>query len=123
MDITINEKLSGNKLSFNNIFYFNCFKYHLWNTKQKINFINLKTQKTITMKVKSKIELEFKTPEDAEIIYKTLEVDNENFLNSKIEDTTITYETDNDSLTTTLATIDDLIACEILSEKITSINE
>ena len=75
------------------------------------------------MKVKSKIELEFKTPEDAEIIYKTLEVDNENFLNSKIENATITYETDNDSLTTTLATIDDLIACEILSEKITSINE
>ena len=104
-------------------FYFNCFKYHLWNTKQKINFINLKTQKTITMKVKSKIELEFKTPEDAKIIFKTLEVDNENFLNSKIESTTITYEIDNESLTTTLATIDDLIACEILSEKITSINE
>ena len=39
------------------------------------------------------------------------------------ENTTITYEIDNESLTTTLATIDDLIACEILSEKITSINE
>ena len=75
------------------------------------------------MKVKSKIELEFKTPEDAKIIFKTLEVDNKNFLNSKIENTTITYEIDNESLTTTLATIDDLIACEILSEKITSINE
>ena len=73
------------------------------------------------MKVKSKIELEFKTPEDAEIIYKTLEVDNENFLDSKIEGNIITYETDNDSLSTTLATIDDLIACEILSEKITTI--
>ena len=123
MEISINEKLSCNKLSFNNIFYFNGFKYHLWNTKQKINFINLKTQKTIIMKVKSKIELEFKTHEDAEIIFKTLEVDNENFLNSKIENTTITYEIDNESLTTALATIDDLIACEILSEKITSINE
>ena len=75
------------------------------------------------MKVKSKIELEFKTAEDAEIIYKTLEVDNENFLNSKIEENVITYETDNDSLKTTLATIDDLIACEILSEKITSIKK
>ena len=75
------------------------------------------------MKVKSRIELKFKTQKDAEIIYKTLEVDNENFLNSKIEDNTITYETDNDSLTTTLATIDDLIACEILSEKITTIKE
>lgn len=75
------------------------------------------------MKVKSKIELEFKTPEDAEIIYKTLEVDNDNFLDSKIEGNIITYETDNDSLSTTLATIDDLIACEILSEKITTIKK
>ena len=75
------------------------------------------------MKVKSRIELKFKTQKDAEIIYKTLEVDNENFLNSKIEYGTITYKIDNDSLTTTLATIDDLIACEILSEKITTIKE
>lgn len=73
------------------------------------------------MKVKSKIELKFKTEKDAEIIYKTLEVDNENFLDSKLENDTITYTIDNESLTTTLATIDDLIACEILSEKITSI--
>ena len=73
------------------------------------------------MKVKSKIELKFKTQKDAEIIYKTLEVDNENVLDSKLENDTITYTIDNESLTTTLATIDDLIACEILSEKITSI--
>lgn len=74
------------------------------------------------MKVKSKIELKFKTAKLAEITYETLEVDNENFLESKLEDDTITYEINNESLTTTLATIDDLIACEILSEKITSIN-
>ncbi len=79
--------------------------------------------KIILMKVKSKIELEFKTQENAEIIYKTLEVDNENFLNSKIEGNIITYEINNDSLSTTLATIDDLIACEILSEKITTIKK
>lgn len=123
MRVKYHEKLWGNHLSFHNIFYFNSFKYHLRNTKQKLNFINQKTQKLLTMKVKSRIELKFKTPKDAEIIYKTLEVDNENFLNSKIEESTITYETDNDSLTTTLATIDDLIACEILSEKITTIKE
>ena len=72
------------------------------------------------MRVKSKIELKFKTPKDAEIICRTLEVDNENFLDSKLEKDTIIYTIDNESLTTTLATIDDLIACEILSEKITS---
>ena len=75
------------------------------------------------MKVKSKIELKFKTDKDAEIIYRTLEVDNKNFLDSKLENNTIIYTIDNDSLTTTLATIDDLIACEILSEKITSIKK
>lgn len=74
------------------------------------------------MKVKSKIGLKFKTPKLAEITYKTLEVDNENFLDSKLEDDTIMYEINNESLTTTLVTIDDLIACEILSEKITTIN-
>ena len=75
------------------------------------------------MKVKSKIELKFKTPKLAEITYETLEVDNGNFLDSKLEDDTITYEINNESLTTTLATIDDLIACEILSEKITTISD
>lgn len=75
------------------------------------------------MKVKSKIELKFKTEKTAKITYKTLEVDNENFLDSKFEGNTITYEISSESLTTTLATIDDLIACEILSEKITSIDK
>ena len=75
------------------------------------------------MKVKSKIELTFKTPEDAKITYETLEVDNENFLDSKLEKNTITYIIDNESLTTTLATIDDLISCEILGEKIISIKQ
>lgn len=75
------------------------------------------------MKVKSKIELKFKTEKTAKITYKTLEVDNENFLDSKLEGNIITYEINSESLTTTLATIDDLIACEILSEKITSIDK
>ncbi len=75
------------------------------------------------MQVKSKIELKFKTSKDAKIIYKTLEVDNENFLKSHLKDNTLVYETNNNSLIITLATIDDLIACEILSEKITSINK
>ena len=75
------------------------------------------------MKVTSKIELKFKTPELAKITYETLEVDNGNFLNSKLENNTIIYEVNSDSLSTTLATIDDLIACEILSEKITNMSQ
>lgn len=75
------------------------------------------------MKVKSKIKLKFKREKTAKITYKTLEVDNKDFLDSKLEGNTITYEISSESLTTTLATIDDLIACEILSEKITSIDK
>lgn len=75
------------------------------------------------MKVKSKTQLKFKSSKKAKIIYETLEVDNENFLSSKLSENTITYETNNDSLKTTLATIDDLIACEILAEKITTIKK
>lgn len=75
------------------------------------------------MKVKSKTKLKFKNGNKAKIIYETLEVDNENFLDSELNDDTIIYKTDNDSLSTTLATIDDLIACEILSEKMTSIKK
>ena len=73
------------------------------------------------MKVKSIIQLTFKNPKDAKIIYESLEIDNKNFLDSALDGNIITYTIDNDSLTTTLATIDDLIACEILSEKITTI--
>lgn len=75
------------------------------------------------MKVKSKTELKFKNSKKAEIIYETLEVDNENFLDSELKKDTITYKTSNDSLSTTLATIDDLIACEILAEKITTMKK
>lgn len=75
------------------------------------------------MKIKSRVKLKFKSSKDAEIIYRTLEVDNKDFLDSKLEGNTITYEISSESLTTTLATIDDLIACEILSEKIASIDK
>ena len=75
------------------------------------------------MEVKSKIKLKYKTSEDAKLNYQSLEVDNKDFLDSKLEGNTITYEISSESLTTTLATIDDLIACEILSEKITSIDK
>ena len=75
------------------------------------------------MKVKSKTELKFKNSKEAEIIYQTLEIDNKNFLDSELKNDTITYKTSNDSLSTTLATIDDLIACEILAEKITTIKK
>ena len=48
----------------------------------------------------------------------TLEVDNENYLKSRLDQNLITYNIHNDKLGTFLATIDDLIASEIVVEKI-----
>ena len=74
------------------------------------------------MKVKSTVELTFKDEKISKIIYDTLEIDNKNFIESKLDKNTVTYIINNNSLSTTLATIDDLIVCEILSEKITTIS-
>ena len=51
-------------------------------------------------------------------VYESLEVDNIGFLESKLKNNTIEYELDNDSLETFLSTADDLIASEIVVEKI-----
>ena len=44
------------------------------------------------MKIKSKIELEYKDSKDAEIIYKSLEIDNEEFVKKSLNENTIKFE-------------------------------
>ena len=70
------------------------------------------------MKIKSKIELEYKDSKDAEIIFKSLEVDNEGFVKNSLNENTIKFEIESNSLGSFLATADDLIASEILAENI-----
>ena len=70
------------------------------------------------MKIKSKIELEYKDSKDAEIIYKSLEVDNEGFVKNSLNENIIKFEIESNSLGSFLATADDLIASEILAENI-----
>ena len=43
------------------------------------------------MKIKGKINFKYKSDEDAKLIYDSLEVDNEDFLKSKITDNIIEY--------------------------------
>ena len=68
------------------------------------------------MKIKSKIELEYKDSKDAEIIFRSLEVDNEGFVKNSLNENTIKFEIESNSLGSFLATADDLIASEILAE-------
>ena len=71
------------------------------------------------MKIKAKKKIEYKDSKDAEISYKSLKVDDdEGYAESTIKDNIIDYTITSDSLGSFLATSDDLIASEILVEKV-----
>ncbi|WP_407376046.1 KEOPS complex subunit Pcc1 [Methanobrevibacter sp.] len=70
------------------------------------------------MKINGKLTLKYKNEESASLIHKALEIDNEGFLESEIEGKTINYTIDSENLGSFLATVDDLIASEIVAEKI-----
>ena len=62
--------------------------------------------------------MEYKDSEYAEIVYKSLEVDNEGFVQSVLDEDVINFKIESDKLGSFLATADDLIASEILAEEI-----
>jgi len=70
------------------------------------------------MKINGDITLTYKSKKDVQIVFDSLEVDNENYLTSKLNNNTITYSIKNTNLGSFLATVDDLIASEITVEKI-----
>lgn len=70
------------------------------------------------MKIKGEIQLEYENSKDAKIVFNSLKIDNKGFLESKIEDKHITYKITTSSLGSFLNTSDDLIASEIVVEKI-----
>ncbi len=70
------------------------------------------------MKIKGLLILNYKTENDASLIYNSLEVDNEHYLKSSINKNTVKYKIDSESLGSFLSTIDDLISSEIVCEKI-----
>ena len=70
------------------------------------------------MKIAGNITFNYKTEKDAKLIFDSLDIDNEEYLDSKISDNEIGYNITSDKLGSFLATADDLIASEIVSEKI-----
>jgi hypothetical protein len=70
------------------------------------------------MKIRGDLAFKYKTANDAEVVFDSLEVDNENYLKSKLNNDTIEYEVESEKLGTFLATVDDLIASEIVVEEI-----
>jgi hypothetical protein len=70
------------------------------------------------MKVKGKIYLNYNDKDSAKLVYDSLEIDNEGYVQSELKDNLITYEINSDKLGSFLSTTDDLIASEIVVEKI-----
>jgi hypothetical protein len=70
------------------------------------------------MKISGDLTFKYKSKDDAKVVFDSLEVDNENYLKSRLNNDTIEYEIDSEKLGSFLATVDDLIASEIVVEKI-----
>lgn len=70
------------------------------------------------MKISGNINFNFKNEKDAKLIFDSLEVDNEDYLKSEIDGNEIIYKITSKNLGSFLTTADDLIASEIVSEKI-----
>ena len=70
------------------------------------------------MKIKGNICLNYKDQKSAKLVYDSLEIDNKNYLNSQLNENKIIYEITSESLGSFLSTADDLIASEIVVEKI-----
>ena len=70
------------------------------------------------MKIKGNILFNYKSKKDAKLIFDSLEVDNENYLESELTGNEISYKITSKNLGSFLATADDLIASEIVSQKI-----
>jgi hypothetical protein len=62
--------------------------------------------------------MKFKEKKIAEISHESLKVDNNGFIKSEINNKNIIYTIQSESLGSFLSTADDLIASQILSEKI-----
>lgn len=71
-----------------------------------------------TMKINGKIQLTYDTSKNSKMVYDSLEIDNKGFVESELNEEIINYTINSESLGSFLTTADDLIASEIVVEKI-----
>mgnify|MGYP005806337141 FL=1 len=71
-----------------------------------------------TMKINVKIQLTYDNSKNSKMVYDSLEIDNEGFVESDLNEEIINYTINSETLGSFLATADDLIASEIVVEKI-----
>lgn len=70
------------------------------------------------MQINCEIQIEYENSKDADISFQSLEVENKGYIESNKYENILTYSLNSGSLSTFLATVDDLIFSEILVEKV-----
>ena len=71
-------------------------------------------------KVICKLRLEFNSHDEAEKIHRSVSLDNEDYLSSRVEGKVLVAEIRSGSLKSLLHTLDDFLACTSVAEKIVS---
>lgn len=69
-------------------------------------------------KVSCSLRLEFASSDQAEHVHKSVELDNQEFVTTKLEGNTILAEIEASSLNSLLHTLDDFLSCTSVAEKI-----
>ena len=72
------------------------------------------------MKINAKIMFRYRSKEDAEIAFKSLEPDNVGYIKSYVEGKYFICNLSGESIGTILATADDLVFCETMVERISN---
>lgn len=83
--------------------------------------MQIKVNKNI--KIMARITFKYQTEDQAKIALNSLKPDNVDFIDSYIRDKCLICNLKGDSIRTILATADDLLFCEMMVEKITTLTE
>lgn len=70
------------------------------------------------MQIKAKISFKYEAPKEAQIALKSLDPDNMGCIDSHVSGNKLVFDLNGDSLNTFLATVDDLLFCEMMVEKV-----
>ena len=70
------------------------------------------------MQIESTVIFTYETEEEAKIALGSLKPDNMGFIESYVENNSLICKLDKESLRTTLATVDDILFCEMMAEKV-----
>lgn len=73
------------------------------------------------MEIKSKITFMYRTEQEAQVALGSINPDNMDFINAHVRGNSLICDLRSRSLKSTLATIDDLLFCEMIAEKITDL--